>query len=147
MKTPPITFWLTNISNRNVSLTDLNLTVKAWSAINLMDTRHYKYTIEQLRKSEESGSIFKKRDKLVVRKVAPDVESSHVSLDFLTKTITVCKDATIPSRERSILNIKEEYYEELNIDEKNDEKLDLEKFAKENADLIEMDAQPLLKKV
>jgi hypothetical protein len=143
MKMALITFWLTNISNRNVSLTDLNLTVRARSAVNLMDKKHYQYTIEQLQKSAESGSIFKKRDKLIVRKIAPDVLSANISLDFLTKNIVLCQNA-IPSRERSILNIKEEHYEELNIDE---EKVDLENFAKENADLIELDSKPLLKKV
>jgi hypothetical protein len=128
MKTEAPTFWLTNISNRNVSLTDLNLTVKAYSSINLLDQKHYKYNLNQLLKSAESGSLFKKRDKLVIRKVAPEILKANVPLN---------RETFIPSRERSLLVIKEENYEELNISD--------EQFAKENADIVELDTKPLKK--
>jgi len=124
------TFWVTNISNRNVSLADLNLTIKAYSSVNLLDKKHYQYTSEQLAKSVESGSIFKKSDKLVVRKVAPKVFKYNVP--FASETF-------IPSRERSTLAIKEEYYEELNVSD--------EEFAEEHADTAHADTQPMLKKV
>lgn len=130
MKTEPLTFWLTNLSNRNISLTDLNLTVKAYSSINLLDKRHYQYTIEQLQKSVESGSVFKKRDRLVVRRVAPEILKANVPL---------LRETFIPTRERSTFAIKEENYEELNISD--------EQFAKDNADIIELDGKPLLQKV
>lgn len=129
MKTDLPTFWLTNVSNRNVSLTDLNLTVKAYNSINLLDKKHYQYTLEQLKKSEESGSIFKKRDKLVVRKVAPEILKANMPL---------LRETFIPSRERSTYIIKEENYEELNVSD--------EQFAQDNADIIELDGKPLLKK-
>lgn len=128
MKTNEITFWLTNISNRNVSLTDLNLTVKAYNSINLMDKKHYKYTLDQLHASSMSGSIFKKRDKLVVRKVAPEVLIANVPL---------FRETFIPSRQRSVLSIKQENYEELIMSD--------EQFAEENAN-VELD-NLILKKV
>lgn len=128
MKPEAPTFWLTNISNRNVSLADLNLTVKAYSSVNLLDMKHYQYNKEQLIKSAESGSIFKKRDKLIVRKVAPEV---------LRANIPMIRETFIPSRERSILIIKEENYEELNVSD--------EQFAQENADIVELDNKPLKK--
>lgn len=122
-------FWLTNISGMNVSLTDLNLTVKAYSSINLLDKRHYQYTPEQLHKSAESGSIFKKGNRLIVRKIAPEVLKANIPLT---------RETFIPTRERSTLAIKEEKYEELNISD--------EEFAKENADTAQMDTLPLISK-
>lgn len=119
-------FWLTNISNRNISLADLNLTIKAFSSINLLDNKHYRYNLEQLEKSEQQGSIFKKRNRLKVRKVAPEVIKMNVPF---------IKETYIPSRERSVLEIKEEEYEELAISD--------EQFAKDNADIIQLDEKPL----
>jgi len=137
MKTEQPTFWLTNVSNRNVSLSDLNLTVKAYSSINLLDNKHYQYTLDQLQKSVESGSVFKKRDKLVVRKIAPEILKANVPL---------IRETYIPSRERSVFAIKEQNYEELRV-ENEDQKISDENFARDNADLIELDGQPLFKKV
>ena len=116
-------FWITNISNRNVSLADLNLTVKSFSSINLLDKKHYSFTKDQLLKSEASGSIFNKRNKIVVRKIAPTI---------INMNIPMVVETYIPSRERSIYSIKEEKYEELNMSD--------EDFAKDNADMVELDS-------
>lgn len=99
-------FWLTNISNRNVSLTDLALTVKAFTSVNLLDAKHYSYTQEQLEKSAKNGSLFKKRHLLKVRKGAPAQQNADMLIE---------RDAIIPTRQRSVLDIKEKNYEELNI--------------------------------
>lgn len=125
MKTPAPTFWVTNISNRNVSLADLNLTIKAFSSVNLMDKKHYAYTLEQLQKSSSTGSIHAKQDKIVIRKTAPTVLKLNVPFDHETY---------IPSRERSTFSIKEEYYEELNITD--------DDYANESAEMIEADNTP-----
>lgn len=130
MKKEAPTFWVTNISPMNVSLADLALTIKAYSSVNLLDKRHYPYTQDQLQKSFESGSIFKKRDKIVIRKIAPEILKANVPL---------ARETFIPTRERSTLVIKEENYEELNVSD--------EDFAKENADIVELDNQPINKKV
>lgn len=130
MKTEAPTFWVTNISPRNVSLADLNLTIRAFSSVNLLDKKHYQYTLEQLQKSVEAGSIFKKRDKIIVRKIAPEVLKANVPLT---------RETFIPSRERSIFSIKEEKYDELNLSN--------EEYAKENADIVILDEKPLIKKV
>lgn len=123
-------FWLTNISNRNVSLSDLNLTIPAYSSVNLLDNKHYSYTLEQLQNSVSKGSLFLKRDKIVVRKVPPT--HTKINMPFLHET-------HIPSRERSVLTISQEKYEELNISD--------EDFAQQNADIAELDRLPLIKKV
>ncbi len=122
-------FWLTNLSNRNVSLADLNLTIKAFSSINLLDMKHYQYTPEQLQKSSESGSIFKKRDKLIVRKIAPEVLKANIPFN---------RETFIPTREHSTLVIKDEKYEELDLSD--------EQFAMENAETADMDTKPLISK-
>ena len=79
--------------------------------------------MEQLVTSANSGSLAKKRDKLVVRQVAPESTKKGLVLD---------RETAIPTRERSMFSIKEEKYEELNISD--------EDFAKENADTAQMDA-------
>ena len=116
-------FWITNISNMNISLSDLNLTVKAFSSVNLLDNKHYFYTKEQLMKSSKEGSLFKKKDRIFIRKIPPEIYKNN---------ILSLNNSNIPSRERSIFVLKEEKYEELNC---------------ENADLAEMDSQQFTKKV
>jgi hypothetical protein len=129
MKKESPTFWVTNISNMNVTLSDLALNIPAYRTVNLMDTRHYPYTLEQLQKSATNGSLFKKRNRIVVRKVAPEIHKEEKPIN---------RQTAIPSRERSILEIKEEKYEELQITN--------EEFAIENADLAEMDTKPVFSK-
>lgn len=121
-------FWVTNISKMNVSLADLNLTIKAYSSVNLLDSKHYQYTLDQLNKSVDSGSIFKKRDRIVVRKVAPEVLKANIPLT---------RETFIPSRERSLYEIKHEHYDELNVSD--------EQFASDTADLVELDNKPIKK--
>lgn len=137
MKKAQVTFIVTNRSNRNVTLADLALNIPAYRTVNLLDSRHYSYTMEQLRKSAESGSIFKKQDKIYVHRTAPELPSGkYVNLMEAGAEKSVNKNAIIPSRERSTLVIKEEKYEELNISD--------EEFASENADTAEMDQKPLV---
>lgn len=123
------TFWLTNISDRNVSLTDLNLTIKAFSSVNLLDKKHYSFTEEQLLESVAQGSLFKKRDKIVVRNNPP--KQMVMNIPFVQETY-------IPTRQRSLFSIKEEKYEELAVSD--------EAFADEYAETAEQDRLPLLKK-
>lgn len=117
-------FWLTNLSKMRVSLADLNLTIKPYATINLLDKKHYHYTEKELIESARSGSIFKKRKILSVRSVAPEE---------IKNKIKISTESTIISRERSVLNIKEEFYEELNVSD--------ELFAEQNADIAEMDTK------
>jgi hypothetical protein len=100
-------FWVSNISNRNVTLADLYISVPARASVNLLDARHYGFTEEQLRKSAESGSLFVKRDKVVVRKVPP--------MMIPKRTIEADPNAVIPTRSHSTYEIKQEHYEELEV--------------------------------
>lgn len=85
-------FWITNTSTRDVSLADLNVTVRSFASINLLDPRHYQLTEAQIQNSVTSGSIFKKRDKIKLRVSAPAV----------TQTVKIITQETaMPSRARS----------------------------------------------
>ena len=115
-------FWITNLSNRIVNIHDLTLFIKPFASVNLLDRRHYAYTIKQLEESATSGSIFRKRDKIFVRDYKPQDCSQE-------NKIEIDMNSNIPSRERSAFVVKEEVYEELIVS-------DLE-FAEENADLTD----------
>lgn len=132
MKTQEPPFWVTNISSRNVTLSDLALNIRAFSTVNLMDKKHYKYTLEQLTKSEESGSIFAKSDRIKVRKIPPPRKSMN--------PIPFIQSSVIPDRTRSIYQVDEKEYEELNVSVEDQQKQD-EIYAQENADLAEIDIQ------
>ena len=103
-------FWLTNVTKMDVMLGDLRVKVPSHSSINLLDSRHYNFTKEQLDKSAESGSIYIKRDKIKVRKVAP-------TKPFEAGNYMVSKDLiTLPRHKKwSQHIIEEESYQELEI--------------------------------
>lgn len=132
MKKVEPAFWITNMSPMNVTLADLALNIKAFSTINLLDKRHYRYTMEQLLKSQESGSLFKKRDKIAVRDVPPPKPEKE--------KVPFAHSSFFPNRARSIYEIDETEYEELSVSDEDQKKQD-ELYAKENADLAEIDIQ------
>lgn len=107
-KAPPVpSFWITNISNQDVALSDLGLTVRSFTSINLLDKKHYPYlNLKMIEVSEKTGSLFKKSTKVVHRKIAPVVEKTLMAVDQIS---------AIPTRQHSIIEVKEETYEELNI--------------------------------
>lgn len=114
-------FWVSNITDRNVSLTDLGLTIPAYKSVNLLDTKHYSLTREELETSAKSGSLFLKCRKVVVRQVPPVIEKKQfVEIDY---------NAVAPTRRRSAVKIEHISYQELDIPD--------ELFAQEAADLID----------
>lgn len=113
-------------------MADLAMNIRAFSTVDLLDKKHYKYNLEQLLKSKESGSLFKKRDKIVVREVAPpDPEKNRIPIVY---------GSIIPDRVRSLYKVNEEEYEELKVSNEDQKKQD-EIYAQENADLAEFDLQ------
>ena len=110
-------FWVSNITDLNVCLSDLALTVPSRKNVNLLDSRHYSYTLEQLEASAKSGSLKAKSDKLKVRKVAPEIlVKPGVNVSTMPRFIA-------QNSQRTKIIINEEKYEELQISE--------EKFAEE----------------
>ena len=121
-------FWITNISNRNVTLSDLNISIPAKSSVNLLDSKRYYFKEEQLMKSLNSGSLFIKRDKLFKRIIPPPENKEN--------KIIMDHEAIIPSKARSIYEIKQEQYEELNISD--------DEFAEQNVELSELERKPFI---
>ncbi len=114
-------FWVSNISNMNVSLADLALSIPARKTVNLLDNRHYSFTKEQLVASAATGSLFKKQNKIKVRKVPPIIETRQIlAIDY---------NAVVPSRRRSIVQIENIQYEELDLPD--------DIFAEQSADLTD----------
>lgn len=125
---PKPEFWITNISNRNVTLADLACNIKAYTTVNLADVRRYGLTMTQIQKSSESGSLSAKKSFIKPREVAPPQEPE--------KSAHILHNAYIPSRTKSIFEITEVTYEELEVsDDKEIQKKIDEQFASDNADL------------
>lgn len=128
-------YWVANISPRNVTLADLALNIKAFGIVNLLNKKHYNYTFEQLEKSRISGSIFKKSNMIKVRNSSPPIIEK--------KTISISKDATMPSRAKSIFQINEVEYDELKVAENKEmQKILDEEYAKETVELEETEIAP-----
>lgn len=107
-------FWVTNATKMNVCLSDLRLYVPAGKSMNLLDSKHFHYTLEQLLASQASGSLHIKRDKIFVRDVPPVNQVKpgiYKSDQFLYKA------------PRSNVKVEEKNYEELNVSD--------QKFAEE----------------
>jgi hypothetical protein len=69
-------FWATNVSQLNVSLRDLGITIPSKKSVNLLNSKHYSFNKEQLELSATLGSLFAKRDKILVRQTAPEASIS-----------------------------------------------------------------------
>jgi len=126
------TFWVSNMTPRNVTLADLALNIKAFSTVNLLDQKHYKYTLEQLLKSKESGSLFIKKASISVRNVPPPVKKKD--------EIPIVYSSFMPTRARSILEVENKDFADLILSDEDQKKQD-EIYAQENADLAELDEQ------
>lgn len=118
-------FWIKNITKQNVCLADLQLVVPAGLSWNLLDQKHFKYTLQQLEKSAKDGSLFKKSDKIKIRNLPPT--------EPIKPGIYVAKDLQ-PNKPRSLVKIEEKKYEELDFDTLNTSD---EKYAAEFAELEE----------
>lgn len=131
-------FWITNISNRNVTLSDLNITIKSQQSINLLAPKNCIYTPEQLEKSLKSGSLFLKRDKVVKRAIPPPIDKKEKTPFDI--------NAAMPNKPRSIFEIKIERYEELEISNEQEEirKKEFEDIAGQVDENTELERAPLI---
>jgi len=123
-------FWVTNISNRDITLHDLGVVVRAKTSINLLNKRHYHLSLKELENSLNKGSLFTKQ-KIVIKRKGPP------TLNSLSFKMAVDYNAIIPTRTHSVYEIKQEQYDELIVSD--------EQFAEENVDTVEMDKQPPIK--
>jgi hypothetical protein len=64
-------FWVHNITDTDISLGDLRVTVKSRQSKNLLGVKSL-LTVDQLLKSAESGSLFKRKDKIKITYETPN---------------------------------------------------------------------------
>jgi len=122
---------VTNVSSMNVGLSDLRLTIKAGTTVNLLDSRHYPwYNKEMLEKSASQGSLKTKGAYLKLRRVAPDPP--------IRRALMVEELPALPKALRSQVRIDKPYYEELDCSQ---EQAQVE-YAAEAADLDFGDRAP-----
>jgi hypothetical protein len=127
-------FWITNISReRDISLRDLGLTIRKGESRNLLDSKHYNYSLDQLEKSASSGSIFAKSTYIKVRNVPPREAVSPGR--YISKNGRFVKE-----QPRMSVKIVEPKFEELDFDSK----MNTEKFAAEEANIAADDHAPAL---
>ena len=96
-------FFVINVSNRNVCLSDLALTIPAGRCFDLLND-HFSFTIEQLKASLKDGSLYRKRDKIKIGKGRPEV----VEVGRIERS-----EYPIITRPRSAVKIKEPVFEDL----------------------------------
>lgn len=119
-------FWIVNISKKDVSLGDLNLTIKSRQNIDLLGG-NYRLTEDQIIKSAINGSIYNKRDKIKVRKVPPIEFKNHIQIDM---------DSFMPSRAKNINDHKTLEYDELKVlEDANDDN----RLAESEIDILDSD--------
>jgi len=105
-------YWITNISKRNITLSDLGISVPRETCVNLLSKNYY-LKPEQIEKSVSSGSIFKKRDKILSNTKPREPEIKRIELS----------SRPVLRPPRSIAHIEVKEFEELIISD--------EKFADE----------------
>jgi hypothetical protein len=116
-------FYITNISKYNVCLADLAITIHRGRSYNLLDKkRGFNYTLEQLEKSKESGSLYKKRDKICVSYSQPtELKPPGIELS----------EIPVETRLRTAVELSDPEYEELLFSD--------EKYAEEMSELLSDD--------
>jgi hypothetical protein len=101
------TFWVVNITKSNVTLSDLNIMIPAQMSVDLLSKGYPHLNENILEKSLKSGSLFAKRNKIIKRIVPPSGIKTH--------TDKVDESAFLTREPRSLLEIKEEKFEELEL--------------------------------
>lgn len=100
-------FWATNISNCNVSLRDLAITIPSKKSCNLLNSKHYSFNRSQLELSATSGSLFAKRDKILIRQSAPEpVVLPGIQISKIPRFIA-------QNMQRTKIIVEEQVFEEL----------------------------------
>jgi len=129
-------FWVTNVRrDKDISIGDLRVTIRAGKSVNLLDDKHYHYTEEQLMKSLESGSIKLKSRWIKVNFFAPQHR--------VKPGLAVAKTMRFAPKPRSMVDVEYKQYDEidgeLGIDDEDDYK-----FAEEESDMVLEDNVPAL---
>lgn len=102
--------WVTNLTKTNLVIHDIGYTLRPYSTVDVLDYKHSYLTPEKVQKSIDDGDLRERAEKslIVIRQSAPE--------KVVEKTIEVCK-ASFPNKTRSVVEIEEKYYKELDFDD------------------------------
>jgi hypothetical protein len=100
-------FWIINHSSSDISLDDLNYTIKSRKIVNLLDKRHFDITEDQILQSITSGCIYRRRDKIKIRVSGPEVKKDEPNIS----------NNPLIDRSRSVYEQKTQYFDELKVDD------------------------------
>jgi len=117
--------WVSNISNTDVSLSDLGITIQKYTTVDLFNFKKYPFLNKQLViQSIQTGSISKRPNKLIIRLLPPEkkkIKNLPVSDKPLTGSLY----------QKNAVKVDKEVFEELDLPD--------EVYAEENADFAEFD--------
>jgi len=97
-------WWIINISQMNVCLSDLGITIPSGRSWNLLDSRHFSFKIEDLEKSKNEGSLFKKRDKIRIGKMHQQIPPQKDKVEL--------SNQPMQTKKRSAVKINDPNYED-----------------------------------
>lgn len=121
-------FWITNVSRNVISLGDLGVLIIPKQSIDLADPVRYPHlNAELIQNSLKSGSLFRYSHKISIRQIPPPETQKLKG----ASTIPIEEHPNQAVIKRPIVAIQETKYEELQLSD--------EEYAKQNADLAEID--------
>lgn len=117
--------WVTNLTKRDILVGDLGARIPSMKTVDLLDDYHSIYTLDQINKSKECGSLAArlKAKQIIIRETAPQVNNIERTIDV--------SQVSFPNRNRSIVKNEERIFKELEIGNAKEEE---EIFAEEMAE-------------
>lgn len=103
-------FWVTNFSKRDVALYDLRVTIKSNTSVDLL-SKGYPFTLEQLKKSAESGSLHAKKKYLNINEKEPE-QIKPFQLETVVPDMTLYPGLKVP---RSQVRVSIPHYDEFDL--------------------------------
>src|SRR5690606_8325294 len=108
--------WITNINyKKDIKIDDLGLVIPSGQSKNLLSNNCKDITIEQIEKSLENGSLFKKSNYLKVRQVAPVVPGPTIKASTDYRIVSPTRFPGL----RTNITIEEREYEDLDFEDSN----------------------------
>jgi len=113
--------WLTNITKNKIVLSDLKFTLQPNQTIDILDSKHSNYTVEEINASIKTGSIGARLNKSIFVRILPPKKHTDRKIEM--------SKVSFPYKQRSIVEVEEVDYEELHIG------ISDEEYADDNAEI------------
>ncbi len=111
-------FWVKNLTNRKVVISDLCWAIQPYSTVNLLDPRHSRLTVARIEKSLKEGSLLRREKAGILKiiesapKAMPVIKSEETITTTTNKVINVNK-VSFPFKNKSLVQLEEKKFEEL----------------------------------